>query len=286
MAVCSMSEPPRQLPRRPARRVESTLRIARIVPSTAAEGPGLRTAIWVQGCSIRCPGCFNPHLWAPTGANRMSVEEVLDEVLDAETQGATFLGGEPFDQAHALGLLARALREAGRSVMTFTGYTLKQLENAIAAGRTDVDALLRATDLLVDGPYRSDRRDESRPWVGSDNQRFHFLTDRYADLARAGPTGVDRLEIRVDEYGTVSVNGWAAIEHLEALLHDLGERAHAPASTAGQGLFATRARARAAPSLVKRSAPALGSTDGHTGRSTTSGRGTTGLAAQPGSERS
>ncbi|HZI36693.1 MAG TPA: 4Fe-4S cluster-binding domain-containing protein, partial [Acidimicrobiia bacterium] len=43
------------------------VRVLRFLPATDAEGPGRRAALWVQGCSIRCPGCFNPHSWAFDG---------------------------------------------------------------------------------------------------------------------------------------------------------------------------------------------------------------------------
>jgi len=43
------------------------VRVARFIARTGAEGPGTRSALWVQGCTIRCPGCFNPHLWGARG---------------------------------------------------------------------------------------------------------------------------------------------------------------------------------------------------------------------------
>src|SRR5690606_38213583 len=91
------------------------------------------------------------------------------------------LGGEPFAQAEALADVARRVREqAGLSAMVFTGYTLEQLR---AAQRPDWDALLGATDLLVDGLYVREQFETRRRWIGSANQRAHFLTDRYARLA-------------------------------------------------------------------------------------------------------
>src|SRR3954453_9682468 len=143
--------------------------VARIVAGTHAEGPGERTAVWVQGCSVHCPGCFNPHLWAFRGGQGMTATQLTAHVLNSGSSGLTLLGGEPFDQAGPLAEVARGVRASGRTVMTFTGYSLEQLTAAVDGGRGDVAALLGQTDLLVDGPYLKDRPDTARPWVGSTN---------------------------------------------------------------------------------------------------------------------
>jgi anaerobic ribonucleoside-triphosphate reductase activating protein len=107
--------------------------------------------------------------------------------------------------------------------MTFTGYLLDDLRTW-SDEREDIDALLAATDLLVDGPFQSSAIDRDRPWVGSTNQTFHALTDRYRVLVNELDRDSDRLEIRVDRDGTISVNGWADDDTLDALLHGLGRR--------------------------------------------------------------
>ncbi|AEB43150.1 4Fe-4S single cluster domain-containing protein [Micromonospora maris] len=211
-----MSEPV-PIPRGPA----ETVALARFLAATRAEGPGERTAIWVQGCAIRCPGCFNPHLWGFRGGEQVAPHELARLVLDAGTDGLTLLGGEPFDQAAALARVAAEVGAAGRSVMTFTGYTRSQLDAAVDAGRTDVAALLAATDLLVAGPFQADRIDIRRPWVGSTNQEFVVLSDRFPDLLDELPANPDRVEITVDPAGRVAVNGWADPDALDELLAGL-----------------------------------------------------------------
>jgi anaerobic ribonucleoside-triphosphate reductase activating protein len=123
----------------------------------------------------------------------------------AEVEGVTLLGGEPFDQAPALARLARGARALGLSVMTFTGYRLEALR-----GRRDAAALLAATDLLVDGRYDRARPERARRWTGSANQRFHFLTDRYAPGLERIPPGepAERVEISIAPDGAVAANGW------------------------------------------------------------------------------
>ena len=198
--------------------------VARFVARTMAEGPGLRSAVWVQGCTIRCPGCFNPHLWTARGGEPTPPATLAARVLAAGTDGVTLLGGEPFEQAAGLAAVAGLVRAAGRSVMTFTGYELADLRRLAADGRADIAALLDATDLLVAGPFRRDLLDRERPWVGSTNQEFVHLTDRMAGLGDARTAGPDRVEVTVTASGTVSVNGWADLDALDALLADLPVR--------------------------------------------------------------
>src|SRR3954447_22266118 len=91
------------------------LQIAQIVAATEAEGPGVRFALWFQGCPLRCPGCCNPEMLPFEGGTRMTLAEVLAQLDEARRQhgveGITLLGGEP--TAHAAGAvaLARAVRE-------------------------------------------------------------------------------------------------------------------------------------------------------------------------------
>ncbi|GIJ29755.1 radical SAM protein [Micromonospora qiuiae] len=206
------------------RRAARTVSVARFLGTTRAEGPGERTAIWVQGCAIRCPGCFNPHLWSFRGGEQVTPAELVGRVLDAGTEGLTLLGGEPFDQAAPLAEVAAGVRDAGRSVMTFTGYTRAQLAAAVDAGRDDVAALLAATDLLVAGPFDADRIDTRRPWMGSTNQEFVLLSDRFPEML-TGLTGCpDRVEVTVDTAGRIEVNGWAEVDILDELLATVGRR--------------------------------------------------------------
>jgi anaerobic ribonucleoside-triphosphate reductase activating protein len=198
---------------------EPPVRLARFLERTTAEGPGERTAIWVQGCSIRCPGCFNPQLFGTRGGTPASPDTLVARVLAAGTSGVTLLGGEPFDQAAGLAAVASGVRRAGLTVMTFSGYDHAYLRQRSLDGDRAVAALLDATDLLVAGPFREDLLDHDRPWAGSTNQEFIHLTDRLRDV-----TAPDRVEVTVTASGTVAVNGWADPEALDTLLADLPHR--------------------------------------------------------------
>lgn len=180
------------------------LQVAMMVPRTAAEGPGWRFAVWVQGCPMRCAGCCNPEMLSfDRAVERLSVDDVAARVAREDVEGVTFLGGEPFSQASALSALAAAVRATGRTVMTFTGHTLGELR---AMCDPAVDALVARCDLLVDGRYESARRTTARRWVGSENQVMHFLTDRYRP---EDPVfhGSNEVEIRIRR-GEITMNGW------------------------------------------------------------------------------
>jgi anaerobic ribonucleoside-triphosphate reductase activating protein len=195
------------------------VRVAHVEPATAAEGPGVRWALWVQGCSIGCAECCNPHLWDPRRGTSIDVDDLIHQMLASPAQGVTLLGGEPFEQADALAELAVAARAHDRGVMTFTGYRYEVVRRSDDPAW---QALLDATDLLVDGPFLQDRLDTRRPWVGSTNQRFIHLSDRYRHVPL--DIGQDRVEIRIRRDGAVAINGWpesALVQSLEALLDEV-----------------------------------------------------------------
>lgn len=156
----------------------TALQVALELPQTRAEGPGQRYAIWVQGCSLRCPGCCNPQFLPARDDPALAtpVNAIVQRIANTtDIEGITVLGGEPFEQAAALVPLLQGVQARGLSTMVFTGYTLDELER-----RPDATAALGATDLLVDGRYDRTRPDGTRRWIGSSNQRMHWLSDRYA----------------------------------------------------------------------------------------------------------
>jgi anaerobic ribonucleoside-triphosphate reductase activating protein len=185
------------------------LRVARWVPVTEAEGPGRRFALWLQGCRLACPGCCNPELWDAARGRAAAPGEVTAALaaVRGEVEGITLLGGEPFDQAAGAARVARAARGMGLSVAVFTGYRLEELA---ARGDRGTRALLAAADLLVDGRYDASRPERERRWVGSRNQRFHFLTDRYAPGVEAVHPGepAETVELHLGPDGSLVRSGW------------------------------------------------------------------------------
>lgn len=189
--------------------VEARLRVAQIVPCTEAEGPGRRFAVWLQGCPLRCPGCCNPQMLPFDGGEEVTISNLVEQVLLAAEQhgveGISLLGGEPTAQAAGGSILARRVREAGLSVMVYSGFTLEELRDR---GEPATLELLEQTDLLVDGPYLGEFPESRRRWVGSTNQRVHALSIRYRvdDPCWERP---NTLEIRLNGQ-VLTVNGFPA----------------------------------------------------------------------------
>ena len=159
------------------------LNLAKIIDVTQAEGPGLRTAIWVQGCLKRCVGCCNGQFLkiqpADVCDSQMIIEQIAHNQQQYGIEGVTLLGGEPFLQAEGLADVAQACRKMSLSVMVFSGYQLEELDDSRFKGASQ---LLEATDILVDGAYQQALTENVRNWVGSTNQRFHYFTNLFICL--------------------------------------------------------------------------------------------------------
>lgn len=179
----------------------SKLNLAAFLPQSRANGPGLRSVLWVQGCPLRCNGCFNPGFQPFAGGYEATVKEVIDLLLaQPDTEGVSFSGGEPFAQAAALAEVAEAVRAAGKGVMIFTGYETATLR---ASRNPGVQRLLAAADLLAAGPYRRDLP-QRHPLLASTNQELLYLTERY----RGVELGPRCSEFRIGADGEVSVTGF------------------------------------------------------------------------------
>ena len=163
---------------------QSTIRIAGIVPESVTDGPGVRFTIFTQGCPHDCPGCHNPHTHDPNGGYEIAIDEILDQIRqDPLLDGITFSGGEPFLQAANLAKIACACHEWNLTVMTYTGYLY---EDILASNNTDWQALLRETDVLVDGPFIQEQATTALPFRGSSNQRI--ITPLLVETPKYVPT--------------------------------------------------------------------------------------------------
>ena len=184
------------------------LRVFKILKKTKVEGPGIRYCIWVQGCSRHCKGCQAIHTWPHSGGKLIDVKDIIFDIKQQkDIEGVTFLGGEPFEQAEALGEIAEEVKKLGLSVLCFTGGYIEELrQNKIN------EKLLNNVDLLIDGPFMFDRIDYSRPWCGSSNQRYHFLTDIYNEKIFVKYT--NKVEVNISKDGFIFMNGMGDFEEV------------------------------------------------------------------------
>ena len=147
------------------------MRIAGTVQDSIVDGPGFRYVVFTQGCSLSCEGCHNPATWDIGGGEEASVDYLVTEMLSNPlTDGLTLSGGEPFLQAAECEKLAAAARVEGLNVWAYTGFVFGELIEK-AKSEPEISALLKLTDVLVDGPFILAERTLSLKWRGSRNQR-------------------------------------------------------------------------------------------------------------------
>ncbi len=146
------------------------IRIAGTVNDSIVDGPGLRYAVFTQGCPHACPGCHNPETHDYKGGEVRDTQSIIDAFRkNPLLDGLTLSGGEPFEQPLACALLAEAARESRLNVWAYSGYTWEELKDRQDA---DTQRLLRSLDVLVDGRFDIHQRSLDLYYCGSRNQRL------------------------------------------------------------------------------------------------------------------
>lgn len=197
------------------------IRLHRFLPKTAVEGPGTRCCIWVQGCLLHCPGCGAEQTWDTEGGQGYEADDLFQLIKNIEgIEGVTFLGGEPFLQAEGLYYLGKKIQDLGLSVLTFTGYTYEEI---IETNDCHWNNLISVTDILIDGPFVISKFDLSRPWVGSSNQKYRFLTVRYQHLQEQLLKIKNKMEVQIHSNGSIQISGMGNFERIKKEIMNLGE---------------------------------------------------------------
>lgn len=144
--------------------------MAGVEKQSIVDGPGLRLTIFTQGCPHRCAGCHNPETHDFEGGYNSQIENILAEFdKNPLLAGMTFSGGEPFCQAQALLPLAKGVKERGKNIFIYTGYTFEEL---LEMEDPAILELLALADTLVDGRFLMGERDLTLLYRGSRNQRI------------------------------------------------------------------------------------------------------------------
>lgn len=142
------------------------MRVLKIIDGTSVDGPGLRTSIYFAGCSHHCHGCHNPQSWDPTSGDEVDIETILQRIEENDFD-VTFSGGDPLFQVDKLTDLARRIKEAGKNIWCYTGYSFEEI-----AENPKLSAILPYIDVLVDSKFKLGLRDISLRFKGSSNQRI------------------------------------------------------------------------------------------------------------------
>lgn len=155
-----------------------------------ANGAGVRTSLFVSGCTHHCKNCFQPETWDFAYGEPFTEDtqaRIVESLKPSYIDGLTILGGEPMEPENQRALvdLLRSVRtEAPRkNVWVYTGDVYEDLANPESARHIEVtDELLGLIDVLVDGPFVEDLKDITLRFRGSSNQRI-------IDLAKTRAAG-------------------------------------------------------------------------------------------------
>ena len=147
-----------------------------------ANGPGVRTSLFVSGCRNHCPGCFNKETWK-FDYGRLFTDETQNEILESlkspYIEGLSILGGEPLEpenQNDILNLIQEVkLHYPSKSIWLWTGFTFEDivLLNPLCRAATPIGKMIIGDlDVLVDGLFEESKKDLLLRFKGSSNQRI------------------------------------------------------------------------------------------------------------------
>ena len=182
--------------------------------SSSVNGPGNRAVVFVQGCSLACPGCWNPSTHPvlkdddTRAGERIENHRLAEWVvsLKGTVEGVTLSGGEPLQQSHAVADFCWRLKELWPevSIGLFTGLSLKEVESKVhLLGGVHWEKIKSYLDFAVMGRYVQSIP-STKPLCSSSNQKVMFFTNRYShkDLAP------QQMELQISESGLVEITGF------------------------------------------------------------------------------
>ena len=146
---------------------------AQIRKFDTANGTGIRSTLFVSGCTHKCKGCFNQdykhfrygHPWT-----KEIEDKFIEHIKNPNVHGVTILGGEPMDQVRdndLKDLVCRIKEETGQNIWIYSGYTFEEIMM-----HKKTKEILKYCDVLVDGPFIEEQKDLRLRFKGSKNQRI------------------------------------------------------------------------------------------------------------------
>ncbi len=171
-------------------------------------GPGSFYVIWVQGCSIRCKGCWNTQFWSKEGGRAIPVTELVQKALNDRNNGISIVGGEPLDQVEGTLALVKLAKQSGLLTMVYTGYE----EDEILKDEMK-KLVIETSDIAVIGRYVENLRSTFLKWRGSSNQKV-IINNPQIEMEE----DIQEVEVEIAENGRMVVTGYPTEEIWEVLL--------------------------------------------------------------------
>jgi len=145
---------------------------AKIRKFDVSNGPGVRTTLFVSGCTNNCEGCFNKELQDFNYGEKWTKDiedDFIKQVMNPNIVGVNILGGEPMDQIidkDLSNLLKRIKLETNKSIWLWSGYLYEDILKS-----NERINILKYVDVLIDGRFELNKRNISLKYRGSSNQR-------------------------------------------------------------------------------------------------------------------
>lgn len=153
-----------------------------IKPCSIENGPGVRVSFFVSGCRHHCKDCFSPQTWNFTYGNEYTEDtknEIISLLEPTYVKGLTILGGEPFEpenQEIVLDLVKTAKELfPQKSIWMYSGFTFEEVYKSDSESRSHTNTaieILKNIDVLVDGEFKTELKNLSLSYRGSENQRI------------------------------------------------------------------------------------------------------------------
>lgn len=151
---------------------EKYVRLSGIIYESMVNGIGIRRVIFAQGCKHNCKGCFNPETHPLEGGEWVYMDELVEDIIsNPMLTGVTFSGGDPFEQADKFAYMAEKIKNSGKNIWCYTGYTFEYIIKHLKI-REGWEELIYNIDVLIDGRFEIEKSDKKIKYRGSTNQRI------------------------------------------------------------------------------------------------------------------
>ena len=149
------------------------MQVLKIIEETMADGPGLRTSVYLAGCNHKCKGCHNPESWDFNQGEFFAPIDLAKKLLENKYTNITFSGGDPLYQIEDLVECCKYIKEnSDKNIWVYTGFSLEQIIDTPSFNK-----ILPYIDTIVTDPYIEAMRDTTLKFKGSSNQRITNITD-------------------------------------------------------------------------------------------------------------